>query len=326
MNKKRRYSLFFLLAAFLVFSITAGILTGCKRSSTIVQSDYYKNLTAEEKISQYSNPEAVITAAELNSILNDPNLIILDARAANNKDYRQNCQGGNIPGANVFLRSHYTDPARWYRVAPAKYMQKYLSDLGIDNYSRIVIYGNESALQGRVYWMLKMHGCDNQIQILDGGIDKWKQEGYQLSSERIKLRPSKFAFNPAKSDPSFTTDQKEMGEISSGNRPDSIIVDVRTGNEYASGHIPSSINVSVSEMLNSDKTFKTVDELTSLLSARGITPDKNIYVYSNTGARSSLAWFILHELLGYPSVKNYDGGLKEWTFRERPVEKSVRSL
>ncbi|MCG9969096.1 hypothetical protein L9W92_13740 [Pelotomaculum terephthalicicum JT] len=326
MNKKRRFFLIYFLIAFFVFLTTFVLIAGYKRSSTIVQPTYQNiNLTDEEKIAEYSNPDAVITASELNNILNDPNLIILDARAANNKDYVQNCQGGHIPGASVLLRSHYTDTARWFRVAPAKQIQKYLSEMGIDNHSRIVIYGNDSCLQGRVYWMFKLHGCDNQIQILDGGIDKWQEEGYQLSSERTSHRPSKFAFNPDKADQGYTTDLKEMGEISSSNSPDNIIVDVRPNNEYLNGHIPSSVNVSVDELMNEDKTFKPLDELVSIFTAKGITPDKNVYVYCTTGSLSSLAWYVLHELMGYPSVINYDGGLKEWSSRERLLEKGERS-
>lgn len=324
MNKKKRVFLIYSLAAFFVFAISLGVLAGCKRSSTIVQpTQMNATQTAEKRISEYSNPNAVITVNELNNILNDPNLVILDARANNSKDFRTNYQDGHIPGAIVYMRSQYTDSARGNRVASPNVVQMYFSTLGIDKYSRIVIYGNDNGLQGRVYWMLKMYGCDNQVQILDGGIEGWKEAGYQLSNQRTKRNESKFAFNPVKTDPSFTTNMNEIGQILSSNNPGNIIVDARSNNEYVSSHIPSSVNVSVTDVLNADKTFKPVHELTSILTAKGITPDKKVFVYSYTGSRSSLIWYVLHELMGYTNVINYDSGFKEWISRARPIEKGA---
>ena len=325
MNFKKRIFLIYCLAFIFILAISLGILAGCKRSSNTLSTT--KNnvaLTPENKISEYSNPDAVITVSELNSILNSPNLVILDARAANNKDYRANYPGGHIPTATAFMRSQYTDSARWNRVAPANQIARYFTELGIDKYSRIVLYGNEKGLAGRVYWMLKMHGCENQVQILDGGIDKWKEAGYPLSNVRTKRGASKFDFNTAKADQSYTTDFKGIGEVSSGNAPENILVDTRSNNEHANGHIANSVNVNVDELLNEDKTFKPLHELNSIFSAKGITPDKNIYVYSNYGGRSSLVWYILHELMGYPNVKNFDAGLKEWVYRELPLVNTAR--
>ena len=34
--------------------------------------------------------------------------------------------------------------------------------------------------------------------------------------------------------------------------------------------------------------------------------------YCRIGERSAHTWFVLHELLGYPSVENYDGSWTEY--------------
>ena len=52
--------------------------------------------------------------------------------------------------------------------------------------------------------------------------------------------------------------------------------------------------------------------LRELYGAEGITGDKDIVVYCRIGERSSHSWFVLHELLGYPNVRNYDGSWTEW--------------
>jgi thiosulfate/3-mercaptopyruvate sulfurtransferase len=51
----------------------------------------------------------------------------------------------------------------------------------------------------------------------------------------------------------------------------------------------------------------------------GVTPDKDIIPYCNTGYRSAHAYLALR-LLGYPHVRNYVGSWQEWGNRpELPV-------
>jgi len=78
------------------------------------------------------------------------------------------------------------------------------------------------------------------------------------------------------------------------------------------GHIPGAKNIPWARAVNEDGTFKTGDELRELYRNEGITPDKDIVVYCRIGERSAHSWFVLHELLGYPKVRNYDGSWTEW--------------
>ena len=102
--------------------------------------------------------------------------------------------------------------------------------------------------------------------------------------------------------------------------PDWIIVDVRSGEDYITRRIPGSVNMDWLNVLNTDMTFKPALTLRDITLSKGITPDKNIIVYCNDGVKSSLVWFVLHELLGYPVVKNYDGAFNQWLDLEKPVE------
>ncbi len=95
-------------------------------------------------------------------------------------------------------------------------------------------------------------------------------------------------------------------------------------NAQRGGHIPhAKKNISLgSSRKNEDGTFKTVEELESLYGNLGITPDKHIICYCRIGERSSHTWFVLKYLLGYPSVKNYDGSWTEWgNMIGNPIEK-----
>ena len=75
-----------------------------------------------------------------------------------------------------------------------------------------------------------------------------------------------------------------------------VIIDVRTGQEYASGYIDGAINIPVENIssINYDK-------------------DTIIILYCASGMRSSNAAQTLVDL-GYTNVYNLDGGLINWGF------------
>jgi thiosulfate/3-mercaptopyruvate sulfurtransferase len=78
------------------------------------------------------------------------------------------------------------------------------------------------------------------------------------------------------------------------------------------GHIPGARNIPWAKAVREDGTFKSATELKELYQSQGIVPDKEIITYCRIGERSSHTWFVLTYLLGYPSVRNYDGSWTEW--------------
>ncbi|MFB6253395.1 MAG: sulfurtransferase, partial [Halobacteriaceae archaeon] len=87
------------------------------------------------------------------------------------------------------------------------------------------------------------------------------------------------------------------------------------------GHIPGAQNVPTASVLNDDGTFKSADELRELYQEKGITEDQSVVTYCRVGERSSIAWFVLTELLGFDDVENYDGSWTEWgNIIRAPVE------
>ena len=65
--------------------------------------------------------------------------------------------------------------------------------------------------------------------------------------------------------------------------------------------------------MDQDATFRTRAELEAIYQGEaGLRPDDDVVVYCRIGERSSHTWFVLHHLLGYPHVRNYDGSWTEW--------------
>ena len=88
------------------------------------------------------------------------------------------------------------------------------------------------------------------------------------------------------------------------------------------GHIPGAASIPWAQTVREDGTFKPREDLENLYEAKGVTPDKDVIAYCRIGERSSHSWFVLHELLGYQRVRNYDGSWTEWgSMVGMPIEK-----
>ena len=89
------------------------------------------------------------------------------------------------------------------------------------------------------------------------------------------------------------------------------------------GHIPGAKNIPWSQAVNEDGTFKSAGDLRALYESQGIVAGlKEVTTYCRIGERSSHTWFVLKYLLGYPSVRNYDGSWTEWgNLINAPIEK-----
>jgi thiosulfate/3-mercaptopyruvate sulfurtransferase len=88
------------------------------------------------------------------------------------------------------------------------------------------------------------------------------------------------------------------------------------------GRIPGAKHLFFDEFLNEDMTFRSEAELRALLEARGATPDKDVISYCRLSHRATLAYFTMTELLGYKSVRSYDGSWTEWgSLVGVPIEK-----
>ncbi len=89
------------------------------------------------------------------------------------------------------------------------------------------------------------------------------------------------------------------------------------------GHIPGAASVPWKRAANDDGTFKSVDELKAIYEKeQGLSADSDVVAYCRIGERSSHTWFVLHHLLGYPNVRNYDGSWTEWGNLVRaPIER-----
>ena len=116
-------------------------------------------------------------------------------------------------------------------------------------------------------------------------------------------------------------------ELHAIDEPGQVILDTRSEKEWLGsdrraargGTIPSAVHLDWENHLTGDGRLKAAGELASMFEERGVTPDKDVLAFCNTGYRSAPAYLVLR-MLGYPRVRNYVGSWQEWGNRdELPV-------
>ena len=185
-----------------------------------------------------------------------------------------------------------------------------------------MLYGdNNNWFAAWAYWQLKLHGVE-KVSILNGGRKYWLDHGLPLTEDVIDPGPAITIGEPtSRRGLSGTTSCRASASPGSPSstcvrRPNSAARSSRrrgmTETAQRGGHIPGAASIPWAQAVREDGTFKNADELTALYEGKGITPEMDVIAYCRIGERSSHTWFVLHELLGYPRVKNYDGSWTEW--------------
>jgi thiosulfate/3-mercaptopyruvate sulfurtransferase len=245
---------------------------------------------------------------------------------------------GHIPGAVAWnWTSQLSDGVR-RDIASREDLSKLLSEAGIDDRTTIVLYGdNNNWFAAWAYWQLRLFGVDD-VKLLDGGRKLWLAQGRPTSTDVPSYEPTGFQLpNADFSHRAFRDDV--LRHVDAGGA----LVDVRSPAEYSgellapaaipqegaqrAGHIPGAANIPWATAVREDGTFKDADELRELYASKGITEDRDVIAYCRIGERSSHTWFVLHELLGFERVRNYDGSWTEYgSLVGVPIEKSVPAL
>jgi thiosulfate/3-mercaptopyruvate sulfurtransferase len=201
--------------------------------------------------------------------------------------------------------------------------EELLSERGISNDDLVILYGgNNNWFAAYAYWYFRLYGHAN-VKLLDGGRKKWELDSRDLVTD-VPQRP-RTSYKAADPDTSIRAFRDEV-VAAIGQRN---LVDVRSPDEFSGkllapahlpqeqaqrpGHIPTAKNVPWSKAANDDGTFKSDDDLRKLYGDEaGLDFGKDTIAYCRIGERSAHTWFVLHELLGQPSVKNYDGSWTEY--------------
>jgi thiosulfate/3-mercaptopyruvate sulfurtransferase len=265
-----------------------------------------------------SRSDVLVDADWVEAHLDDPGVVLVEV----DEDTSAYDKGHIRNAVKLDWKKDLQDPVRRDFVDRRGFDQL-LSERGISNDDTVVLYGgNNNWFAAYAYWYFRLYGHQG-VKLLDGGRKKWELE----SREMVTAVPerARTSYQATVQDSSLRAMRDEViAAIGKQN-----LVDVRSPDEFTgkllapahlpqeqaqrAGHIPTAKNVPWSKAANDDGTFKTDDELRTLYQgAAGLDFGKDTIAYCRIGERSAHTWFVLHELLGLPRVKNYDGSWTEY--------------
>ena len=265
-----------------------------------------------------SRSDVLVDADWVENHLDDPGVVLVEV----DEDTTAYDKGHIRNAIKLDWKQDLQDPVRRDFVDKAGF-EALLSERGISNDDTVILYGgNNNWFAAYAYWYFRLYGHRN-VKLLDGGRKKWELESRGMVTA-VPQRP-RTSYQASEQDSSLRAMRDEVVD-SIGKRN---LVDVRSPDEFTgkllapahlpqeqaqrAGHIPTAKNVPWSKAANDDGTFKSDDQLRALYEGEAsLDFGKDTIAYCRIGERSAHTWFVLHELLGQPHVKNYDGSWTEY--------------
>jgi thiosulfate/3-mercaptopyruvate sulfurtransferase len=282
------------------------------------------------RLAEYAHPERLVTADWLAAHLDDPDVVVVES----DEDVLL-YDTGHIPGAvKVDWHTELNDQTtRDY--LDGEGFARLMSEKGISRESTVVFYGdNFNWWAAYALWVFSLFGHPD-TRLLDGGRMKWAADGRPMTTD-VPKRPDTDYPVIDRDDSKIRAYKEAVLDHMGQELP---MVDVRSPEEFRGekthmpeypqegvlrgGHIPGAHSVPWKRAANDDGTFKSVPDLKAIYEGEiGLRPSDDVVVYCRIGERSSHTWFVLTQLLGYPTVRNYDGSWTEWGNAVRvPIEK-----
>lgn len=272
-------------------------------------------------------PSRLVAADWISANFGKTDIRIIDMRP-DIRDY----WSSHLPGA-LYLNP---ESLRWpengvpVKLLPAQALAQLLGNMGITPATPVIVYSEKNGFMPLyLLWALDYLG-HKDCALLEGGFDKWKADGRFLTQDfPTKIKTVVYPL-PAKL---HTEVRATIDEVKEAASQGVILLDSRPPETFSGekgtwrrrGHIPGAINRFWNGDLNADGSWKSKDEIRADYAALGVTADKKVIVYCGSGQMASHTYFVLKYILGFPSVKNFDGSFGEWTSDPQlAVEKTAK--
>eukprot|EP00834_Sanchytrium_tribonematis_P005831 NODE_382_length_8372_cov_0.676538.p2 type:complete len:292 gc:universal NODE_382_length_8372_cov_0.676538:6848-7723(+) len=230
---------------------------------------------------------------------------------------------GHLPNAVYFNIDQIATSSKYPHMLPSPtQFDRFMSNLGISNKDHLLIYDQIGVFSScRVYWTFKVFGHE-KVQILNGGLPHYASH-YPITRQLPVIQKSNYQSN---FQPHLV---KSFKDIKANIRSQqSIVIDARSSGRFngtenepraiPSGHIKHSINLPFSNLLNSDQSLKSMDDIRQIIENHGqlkhLKPSDALIMSCGSGVTASILFCVFSEL-GFTNLSVYDGSWTEYIQR-----------
>ncbi|NNF07184.1 MAG: hypothetical protein HKN21_10525 [Candidatus Eisenbacteria bacterium] len=263
----------------------------------------------EERVVHY--PDILVTAAWVQE--NQSRITLIDTRDVN--AYKV----AHLPGALPFPFSR--TPPR----PSISEVQDELGRLGLTGKETVVLYGGDALPLGDAFWVLEFAG-QAEVKVLNGGVSAWEEAGGGLSKIKQDLKATRYQ---ATGRPELHSNFEKA--LESFGRKGTTLLDWRTPEEWAGGHIPHSLPFPLEELQDEGGLLKSGPDMRKFFSqwgprvhefvdlkdhviVCGSGPPRSVPVHPYLGAR----------IAGIDTVSYYPHGTSEWkSHPEAPLTRLI---
>ena len=270
----------------------------------------------------------LVSVPELFAQLDNPKWVVFDCRfnVTQPRWGKEQYRAGHIQGAfycdlDQDLSSTPTPDSGRHPLPDSKTLGLKLASWGVSDDSQVVVYDEAvGAVAARMWWVLRWLGHDS-VAVLDGGLSKWSEAGYPLSTE-LPPKADKGNFQPHSNDDLWvsTADvEKMMGDERT------VLIDARSKARFSGeeeqvdpigGHIPGAVSHPLTDNMGSDGCFLSPRQLRDYYEP--LCRERIIH-YCGSGV-TACHNLLAMEVSGLGLQQLYVGSWSEWIrSKERPI-------
>lgn len=254
-------------------------------------------------------PELLIEPRALADELTAGRMVVVDARPS------RRFLAGRIAGAqHLDARALATQPdslAVWFARA------------GVGDTTQVTVYADaaDPAAAGRLFWLLELAG-HARVQVLRGGLEAWSRAGLAVhQGPAPPVEPASFTAVPDTSRLATTPWLRLVFADRTQN-----ILDWRSPQEWAAGHIPHSLPLALADLLDDHGQLPSGPEVRAVFARWGPRPRE--YVNLTLGlvilgddppGRLPVHPYLAGRVAGIEEVRVHPGGYADWQAAGAPV-------
>jgi thiosulfate/3-mercaptopyruvate sulfurtransferase len=252
---------------------------------------------------RYDDAVSVVEASEVKSMMADPNVVVIDARSAD--EFGKGHLKGAVNLSPDALNAEGEPPAM---LGSKEQFEAVMSEAGISNDMTVLIYDASGGVQAsRLWWAMKSYGHAD-VRVINQGAQGLEKQAMEMSLEVMDLQATAYEASDMDSSMYASIDDVKSS-IESG---EGVLIDVRTRAEFDEGAIPTAINYSHTNNTYTDGSFKSVRDIYLNYTDLGIKKDTPVILYCKSSYRATQTALLMKEA-GFENVRVYDGAWLEWS-------------